>query len=231
MKPIQSKHLFACCIIISALLYVNASINVNNKPEQREDPGNIVLNRIKDYIYKFAEERMKSLDLNIKRNQNGNLPEGYSEDIRRKAKQAREDKSRYNPIMKYPTELFTFCVYPFSKVSFVKWCNSKYFDGKNKKQACNYSMCQVCCDNLVYIYQGLVNNYIGNQLKLETEYGKEAIKSAIDISAIEKCKLSCQTQYPVEMPTPAYQTPRDPTLGLTKDNPGVSCADIHRWGG
>lgn len=96
--------------------------------------------------------------------------------------------------------------------------------------ACRYSFCQVCCDNLVFVYQNAAEkNLIGELLQLNQAQGIKAIRDVIDKTQIHNCKKDCRREYPVEMPEPLLNPPRDPQLG-TEKRPALSCIDIKQWG-
>jgi hypothetical protein len=83
----------------------------------------------------------------------------------------------------------------------------------------------------VFIYQNAINkNVIGDFLGLKNDQGLKAVKDVIDKSQIVQCKKLCSRENPVEMPDASMrEPPRDPELG-TEKRPGLSCADIKRWG-
>ena len=91
-------------------------------------------------------------------------------------------------------------------------------------------MCQVCCDNLIYIFTDGSTQFFGNQFKLSTQEGLGAMKDSVSVKTVERCKLGCQKAYPLIMPKPSFKIPRDPLLGLSQARPGLSCADIKEWG-
>ena len=106
----------------------------NTKPvNTKTDAGDLVFASIQQKIYEVAEEQMKSANYAQKRRSSGSLPDGFPEELRQAAKEHRENKSLWMNIMAYPTELFKFCIYPSSKVSFVKWCGKTFFNGMKKK--------------------------------------------------------------------------------------------------
>lgn len=52
------------------------------------------------------------------------------------------------------------------------------------------------------------------------------MKGFITEDVIEKCRKTCDKEYPVDRPLILPPPPKDPTLGKLKENPGKSCMDI-----
>jgi hypothetical protein len=202
----------------------------STQPDPPASPADGVYKRVLDHINKIAEERMKSSNLMEKKKQNGALPEGFPDDLIAKAEESRKDTKKWKPIMGIPVELHRICLYPYAKINYVKWCDNNFYGSKNKDDSCLYNFCQVCCDNLPFVYQNAAEkNLIGELLQLNQEQGIKSMKELIDRNEIYNCKTECKKAYPVEMPTPTPKPPRDPTLG-TEKRPGMSCADIKKWG-
>ena len=94
------------------------------------DPNNssdAVHQRISKYISELSQQYLKTTDMNAKRKITGQLPDTYPELMRNKAKEMREDKKIWNPILDKPTEIYRMCLYPTAKVNYSKWCQNSFF--------------------------------------------------------------------------------------------------------
>jgi len=93
------------------------------------------------------------------------------------------------------------------------------------------NFCLVCCDHLQLNFKEVANNNeIGQKFSLHKDLGFSNIKFIVTDKEINECRNACKNQYPVEMPLILPTPPRDPTLGTSLVNPGVSCNDIKKWG-
>lgn len=230
IKLILLVSLIVISIVVSQVSEKKKTKSPSSKPEHPPNPSDAVWARIESNIMAIAEEKMKSSDLMRKKKLAGVLPEGYPEETVKAALATRNNKKVWNPILRSPTELYRMCLYPYAKVNYVKWCNNNFFGAKNKGDTCRYSFCEVCCDHLAFVYQNAAEkNLIGELLQLNQEQGIKSIKDVVNRSVIHSCKIECKVRYPVDMPTPLPLPPRDPSLGQEK-NPGLSCADIKKWG-
>jgi len=120
-------YLSVCIIVLVS------SVKIPEDPMiPKTKPSDFVLKKIRDNIFQLAEDKMKSADIIAKARNFGVLQEGAPKDMKEKAKNFREDKTLWNPIMKNPVDIFRSCVFPSYKVNFVKWCKNAFF-GKMKK--------------------------------------------------------------------------------------------------
>jgi hypothetical protein len=83
-------------------------------------------------IFKYAKQMAKSPNMDLKRKFNGALQVGYPEDMRERAFKMRNDKKKWNKILAIPTELYRFCVHPFAKVNYEKWCENSFIGAASK---------------------------------------------------------------------------------------------------
>lgn len=122
-------------LIIKAISMKIEFENPATNPPSHSNPSDAVYRRVIDYINKIAEEKMKSSDLMKKKKIAGALPEGFPEETIKKALETRDDKKKWNKIMKLPTEIYRFCLYPLTKVNYVKWCNNNFYGTKIKGES------------------------------------------------------------------------------------------------
>jgi hypothetical protein len=106
-------------------------------PDPPANPSDAVLKRIVEYVHSLAEEKMKSSNIMSKKKINGALPEGFPQETIEKALESRSDKKKWRPVLALPTEMYRTCLFPFSKVNYVKWCNNNFFGAKNKGDSNN----------------------------------------------------------------------------------------------
>jgi hypothetical protein len=130
------------CVLYIASFSLSVSL-LNSKdhnapkttPDPPANPSDTVYKRILEYINSLAEEKMKSSNILAKKKITGALPEGYPEETVQKALDTRNDKKKWRPVLGLPTELYKMCLFPFSKVNYVKWCNNNFFGAKNKGES------------------------------------------------------------------------------------------------
>ena len=67
---------------------------------------------------------------------------------------------------------------------------------------------------------------VSDTLGLSGEAGFSKMKGFITGDVVEKCRKTCDKEYPVEKPLILPTPPKDPTLGKLKENPAKSCQDI-----
>ena len=87
---------------------------------------------VQGLIKKFAEEKSKTSNIEVKRRLIGILPEGYPQETVERALKIRKDRKRWNKVMMIPTELYRVCIYPTARVNYEKWCNNVYVGAKTK---------------------------------------------------------------------------------------------------
>lgn len=135
----EIKRKFIQILIISIILsttYVYALSSRYKGPKSHPDPpinpSDSVYKRIKYNIYNMAEDFMKSTNLMSKKKISGVLPEGFPDELVKKALETRNDIKKWRHMMALPTAIYRMCLYPFAKVNYVKWCNNNFFGAKNK---------------------------------------------------------------------------------------------------
>jgi hypothetical protein len=131
-----------CYILICSCLALRSSegsglrpAEPKTKPDPPPSPADAAFKRVLDYVRKIAEEKMKSTNLLEKKKLNGALSSGYSEELIQKAKDSRQDKKKWNKLMALPTEIWRTCLYPESKVNYVRWCEGSFSGAKNKDES------------------------------------------------------------------------------------------------
>lgn len=127
------------CILINSISLL-ALKEKSQKTATRDDnesisPSDTIYKRIVGYIYSMAEDSMKSSDLLVKKKISGALPEGYPDQTRRLALKTRDDIVKWRKTLGLPTELFRTCIYPNTKINYIKWCSNNFFGSKNKQNS------------------------------------------------------------------------------------------------
>jgi hypothetical protein len=123
--------------IIFLLIAFNLIISLvrsNEGPAKAPDvsQNDVISKKISNFILQFAEDKMKSTNLSVKRRMVGALPEGYPQESIDRALKSRQDIKRWNYLLSKPTELYRVCLYPQSRVNYVKWCRNNFFGVKLK---------------------------------------------------------------------------------------------------
>jgi hypothetical protein len=194
----------------------------------------MVLDRIRKYIYEYADKIAKKSDIKQKRKANGQLPDSFPRVMVENAKKVRQNHAYWMKILAMPTEIYRICVYPeyMFKLNIMKWCEQKYGTQTKKKLAsCKNTFCTVCCDHLRLILKNQAEKQIlGEMLLLKNNPGYAKILKVLNDHDIKKCRRTCSTTYPVEFPVVLPPPPRDDKLGTTADNTAKSCSDIKSWG-
>lgn len=196
--------LFNCLMKLNTYLVLFAVLNLlivncddgnapKTTPVSAPNPSDSSFKRILEYVTKLAEDKMKSSNLPAKQKIAGSLPDGYPDAMIEKARNQRDQKKKYNRIMRLPTEMYRMCVYPFAKINYSKWCANSFFGAAKKSTSCLHTFCQVCCDHISFIYQyAAEKNLIGELMQLNQEQGIKSINNIVDRSQIHSCKLECQ---------------------------------------
>jgi hypothetical protein len=203
---------------------------VKSKGVAKDD---MVLARIRNYIWQFADKISKKSDLKLKRKISGQLPDSFPKVMIENAKKARLNKSLWGTIMNYPVEIYRICVHPeyMFKLNIMKWCETKYGQNKKKLASCKNTFCTVCCDHIRLILKNQADKQIiGEMLLLKNNPGYAKILKVITDNDVKKCRRSCSTTYPVDFPIVLPPPPRDPKLGTNAANAAKSCTDIQKWG-
>jgi hypothetical protein len=148
--------------------------------------------KITEKILELAKKISNNADF-IKKQKAAGVLVGYPKPMIKNARINRDRKERFIGIMGYPTELYKFCVNPFAKVNYSKWCRHTYSAAEKKTTNCDYSFCAFCCDNLPFIYMNQAEKTeLGEKLDLRSDEGKKLIKDTLDASEINACKSVCQ---------------------------------------
>jgi len=207
----------------------NSKLNILEIPVDDQTAQNI-----KDNILKYAEKSMKSSNISKKKLLVGQLPDGYSSEMRLRALRNRNMKSNWKNVMSYPTEVWAFCIYPSYKVNFLTWCDQIYsVNNKSKINDCKNSYCNVCCDHFPNVVKKISNyseSYEISKLLMFDKNGSNRLQKAISSKDIENCRMECQKTYPIKKPLILPAPPRDEKLGKSANDAAKSCADIKKWG-
>lgn len=188
--------------------------------------------KVRDYIYTYANDELNNVDIKAKMIKNGLLPEGYPKQMIKNARKIHDDKSNWRKVMSYPTEIWGFCIYPKYKVNSINWCTQIYsLTDSTKLNDCKHSFCNVCCDHVPVLLREIANqNPVGQKVMLNKPSGVNRISKVINQAEINKCRNECNRAYPIKMPVILPAPPRDPKLGKDSDNAARSCSDIKKWG-
>ncbi len=117
-------------VFLILLYFFNTSYAYLQPSDEKKDSD--IYNEIQGMITKFAEQKMKTSNIEVKRRLIGILPEGYPQATIERAAKIRKDRKRWNKVMMIPTELYKMCVYPFARVNYEKWCNNIFLGSKKK---------------------------------------------------------------------------------------------------
>lgn len=235
----QNLLKFVAIYLFIIVAFINATItqdkNTNNKRIVKEDntKDDMVLLRIRNYVYDFADKLSKKSDLKLKKQINGQLPDSYPKIMRENAKKKRLDKKIWGKLLYYPTEIYRLCVWPeyMFQLNIMKWCETKYGKSKKKLLSCKSTFCTVCCDHLNLILKNQAEKQIlGEMLMLKNNPGYQKIIRSVNSQDIKKCRNLCTKTYPVKFPVVLPPPPRDKKLGSSANNTALSCRDIQRWG-
>lgn len=232
------------CQLEGQMLDENTYLNENENRDienfqQESDPTepDRTLERIRDYMWDIAQNIDRKPNLIKKKILIGVLPDEYPENMKLKAKSIRKNKQTWDKVMLYPTSIWRSCVFPNFKLNYVSWCKQKLALSKTKTKlnGCLNNFCLVCCDHLQLNYRDLANNSdLGNRFLLRSNQGdfeaNSNIKYIITDAEINSCRKACKSEYKIDMPYVLPTPPRDPNLGITLDNPALSCSDIKKWG-
>jgi hypothetical protein len=117
--------------VIFAFSYLLDSSYANIETNKMKVDADVYL-EVQGLIKKFAEEKSKTSNIEVKRRLIGILPEGYPQETVERALKIRKDRRRWNKVMMIPTELYRVCLYPTARVNYEKWCNNVYVGAKTK---------------------------------------------------------------------------------------------------
>lgn len=123
----NTKIYFVVFAISCILSMTIANVNAN---ELKVDSDIYV--EVQGLIKKFAEQKSKTSNIEVKRRLIGILPEGYPQETVERALKIRKDRRRWNKVMMIPTELYRMCIYPTARVNYEKWCNNVFLGAKTK---------------------------------------------------------------------------------------------------
>jgi len=212
----------------------NQKISTSEKLEEFYPTDDSTAEKIRDNIFLMAKKMMKESNLLVKKKMNGMLPDSYPLEMIRKGLKYRNEKSNWEKIMKNPTEVWGFCIYPKYKINAMSWCEQMYsVNNKEKIKDCKSSFCNVCCDHYPNILEDISSkkeNKIGKLLMFDRKSGFVRISKYSDQNEIKKCRNECKRVYPVKLPMILPAPPRDLKLGKSPDQAARSCADIKKWG-
>jgi hypothetical protein len=147
MKLFRITLYFIIALIFLTIQKTNSAVlnqeeeevdGVKLSPPKSTDVSDSVFGRVMKHIEELAQEKMKSSDILSKRKMSGNLPQSFPKANREKAMAERSDRGKWLPILGYPTDLYRFCVVPFARINYSKWCKNAYFDTP-KKKICKYT--------------------------------------------------------------------------------------------
>lgn len=172
---------------------INSPIVEKDKNDLPTKISDSIYAALKDKILSIADGLSKIPRAIKKQKKAGILSEGFPKPFIKNARLNRDKTEKFMGILGYPTELYKFCVNPFAKVNYSKWCHHTFAGAQKKTTNCEYSFCAVCCDNLpfIYIYQAK-NTSLGKKLDLDNEEGTKLIKNTLDTSEINSCRSVCQ---------------------------------------
>lgn len=229
----MKQNVFIFLFFYFLILFANFNFIMSVETQMIDNPSDdLSLQNIRDNIYDYAKVLMKKSNLKTKKILNGVLPEGFPEEMRRKAMKMRNTAKNFDFFMKNPIEAWGFCVYPKYKVNSMNWCEQIYsFKSPEKLVDCKNSFCNVCCDHYPKILKNLGDKEeMGRKLMFDKVSGSRRINRVATEAEIERCRSECKTVYPVKRPMILPPPPRDPNLGKDQSNPAKSCADIKKWG-
>lgn len=93
-------------------------------------------------------------------------------------------------------------------------------------------MCLNCCNYFLWEMKQIVDNSIVSflfQLNDDQGFNKvRAIQKSTNI--VDKCRKACETEYPFTMPAPPIEIIRLNVLGVKREFPAYSCADLKAHG-
>lgn len=214
-------------------------INFNTNKINKTFLSDKTLENIEETIKELAATKYRyPVDKNIKNLNNGNLDDYYPQEMRLMAKKQITNKSNWNKLMKYQSEIWRGCIYPSSNKNYASYCNQHFAldNNKNKLYECKHHFCFVCCDNLIHIIRhtaNVTNKKLGELLNLSSQSYfniDENMNFIINENEINNCRAACITEYKIKTPLILPTPPRDKMLGLDVNNAAYSCMDIKTWG-
>lgn len=226
-------------LFLYSISFISASTSLTKlrftKPVKAKavEKDDMVLSRIRDYIYQFADKLSKKSDLKLKRQISGQLPDSFPKVMVENAKKMRLNKDLWGKLLYLPTEIYRLCVWPeyMFKLNIMKWCETNYGNNQKKLVSCKNTFCTVCCDHLRLILRNQAEKQIlGDMLWLKNNPGYAKILQTINDHDIRKCRNTCSQTYPVDFPIVLPPPPRDDKLGTDRVNAAKSCRDILKWG-
>jgi hypothetical protein len=230
-------------LLVATILFFILSISFSNATDTKDKntvtrgksatKDDMVIFRIRNYLYDFADKLSKKSDLKLEKQINGQLPDSYPKIMRENAKKKRLDKKLWGKLLYYPTEIYRLCIWPeyMFQLNIMKWCETKYGNSKKKLLSCKSTFCTVCCDHLNLILKNQADKLIlGEMLALKNSPGYQKIIKTVNSNDIKKCRTTCSKTYPVKFPVVLPPPPRDKKLGTSPNNTALSCRDIQQWG-
>lgn len=204
----------------------------NNFESNNQLGGTKTIKSFREVLFSIAREKIKSVNLKTKSKEFGILNGTIPDLMKQRALQTRKDTKIFGSLMNFPIEIYRSCIYPSANVNYAKWCNNVNFGSSDKIVSCKLSFCNVCCDNIF-----LELKQISLENPLATSYGmtnpdidKLMKEYIVKGDKVKDCRNKCFSTYPAELPTTPSTPARDPSLGLSKENPGRDCMDIKTWG-
>ena len=120
-------------VVLITIFYSSLSLQSQSKKfmikSETKMDADTILTRVRDFIREISNTRLKSDNLMSKRKLAGVLPEGYPEEMIKNAKKMRLDKKAWSPLLAFPTEVWRFCLFPYFKINYKKFCNNQYSTG------------------------------------------------------------------------------------------------------
>lgn len=89
------------------------------------------LDKIRDEVYKLAQDRNKSSNSLKRAKGYGNLPGFYNKYARFRGQDSRKKKILWG-FMNDVVQIYEFCINPFYSINYVKWCNNSFLGNGTK---------------------------------------------------------------------------------------------------
>lgn len=122
------------CIVLIITSFIKLSYQSNNS--NNKEQSDLELEKIRTEIYNLARDKIKSSDVYKKARGSGNFANNYNKLMRNRGKDSRKIHNLWGFMMDV-VEVYEFCINPFYKVNYVKWCNNAFL-GNNMKNDGKY---------------------------------------------------------------------------------------------